>query len=89
MCWLDPAGGDGTKILHLRLKPGDRWLPYTAPQFTHVRQPDTALSGIDCSKGFRTSQYLLGRAWTYVPSAQAYSDRLSAIKDAQQQGLVQ
>ena len=99
MCWLAPNNGDGTKILHLRLTKCDRWLPYTSPQFAHLRQSDTVLPGLECSKGYRTAQYLLSRNWSYVPSEQTYSNdpelahgkwsMAAAVANAKERGLVQ
>jgi hypothetical protein len=89
MCWLDPNNGNGEKVLHLRLTKGDRWLPYTAPQFSHLRQGrvDGVFMGVRPSKGFRLAQYLLSQGWEYVPSPCV--SRLEAIVDAQKNGLVQ
>ena len=101
MCWLDPNGGDGEKILHLRMNPGDRWRPYTAPEFSRLRQPDYSMSKIKLSKGLSTAQTLLKLGWVYIRSNEAnlenprpveLSDSISmtaAIAQAKRLGLVQ
>lgn len=89
MCWLDPNNGNEEKVLHLRLTKGDRWTPYTAPQFSHLRQgrSDVSFMGVKLSKGFRLSQYLLSQGWTYVQSPSTVP--LESIVNAQTFGLVQ
>jgi hypothetical protein len=67
MCWLSKSSGDGEKILHLQISPGQPWRPYTAfPQFS---VPDYQIPG--GSKGWATYQKLLKAGWSLVPSARA------------------
>lgn len=67
MSWLSRFGGDGEKILHLRLGPSDPWQPYTAcPQYA---VPDYPVPG--GSKGWATYQKLMKAGWVLVPTAQA------------------
>ena len=88
MCWLPKFGGGDEKILHLRMKTGDRWLPYTAPEFARYRQPDSSLKpalpgkgkDIPLSKGMPTAQILLNQGWVYIKSDEAYSDNPTEIK---------
>lgn len=67
MAWLAPDFGGGTKILHLRLKPTDRWQPYTA--FPQYAKPDYQIP--NGSKGYATMQFLLKQNWTLVASSEA------------------
>jgi hypothetical protein len=67
MCWLNERGKNGSKILHLQLKPGDPWRPYTACRQFAV--PDHNIPG--GSKGWATYQKLFKAGWTLVPSAEA------------------
>jgi hypothetical protein len=69
MCWLSKFGGNGEKILHLRLKPHEPWRPYTT--FPQLSMPDYQIPG--GSKGWATCQKLLKAQWTLVPSDQASS----------------
>lgn len=96
MSWIDPSCGNGEKILHLRLTKGDRWMPYTAPQFSQLRQgqADVAFMGVRPSKGFRLAQHLLSQGWTYVPSGttvpvDAPCEVAARIANAQTFGLVE
>lgn len=68
MAWL-PIGlsGNGEKVLHLRENIGDAWKPYNQ---TRYKQPDTILSGIKPSQGFRTAQILLKQGWSYVATSE-------------------
>lgn len=77
MAWLPISGTDPTsqKVLHLKLNDSDKWMPYNAPQFNRLRQPDTAIptSHGTPSKGYRTAQILLQNGWKYVQSLEAES----------------
>ncbi|EKQ70293.1 hypothetical protein OsccyDRAFT_0571 [Leptolyngbyaceae cyanobacterium JSC-12] len=64
MCWLDPSGGNGTKILHLRTDAVEGWKPYTSfRQFSVSDHPVP-----NGSKGFATMQALLKQGWRMLPS---------------------
>jgi hypothetical protein len=69
MCWLAKMGGDGEKILHLRLEPNQPWKPYKA--FPMIAVPDYPIPG--GSKGWATYQKLFKAGWTLVSSDQAKS----------------
>lgn len=77
MCWLACAGGDGDKILHLRLQPNQPWQPYTAyPQFS-VADYNVPRG----SKGWATYQKLMKAGWALMPSASNSATReLSAAR---------
>jgi len=62
MSWRSPLGDNGTKILHLRAREGDRWLPYTTSPH---RIPDYQIPG--GSAGWATYQFLLGAGWAIHP----------------------
>ncbi|MBD2022770.1 hypothetical protein H6F43_21540 [Leptolyngbya sp. FACHB-36] len=73
MCWLSASGPNETKILHLRLQPGQPWKPYTAfPQFA---APDYRIPG--GSKGWATYQKLIKAGWALIPTAQAHQALVS------------
>ncbi len=74
MCWLSPSGIDGTKILHIRLQPGQPWKPYTA--FPGLSVADYPIPG--GSKGWATYQKLFKAGWTLVPTASAHEAALVA-----------
>ena len=86
MCWLPKLNGGPEKILHLRMTQGDRWLPYTAPEFARYRQPDSTLKSplpggkdLRLSKGMSTAQILLAQGWVYIKSEEAYSSNPQTI----------
>lgn len=68
MCWLSQSGTDGTKILHLRLAPGQPWQPYTACR--EYAAADYRIPG--GSKGWATYQKLMKAGWTLIPTAEAH-----------------
>ncbi|MCD8486407.1 MAG: hypothetical protein LRZ84_06585 [Desertifilum sp.] len=79
MCWLAPQGGNGHKILHLRLQHHQPWRPYTS--FPHLSVPDYRIPG--GSKGWATYQKLMKAGWDLIPSqsenaVSKHFDRLSA-----------
>ncbi|MGA7933132.1 MAG: hypothetical protein WCA35_06265 [Kovacikia sp.] len=75
MCWLPILGGNGTKILHLRVGLHEVWQPYnTCPQYA---VPDYAVPG--GSKGWATFQKLRLEGWTLIPSDQARTSSFSRI----------
>lgn len=67
MCWLAKFGGNGQKILHLRLEANQPWKPYTL--FPGLAVPDYPVPG--GSKGWATAQKLMQAGWTVIPSDQA------------------
>ncbi|MEG3439046.1 hypothetical protein V0288_18115 [Pannus brasiliensis CCIBt3594] len=67
MCWLSRFGGDGEKILHLRLASNEAWKPYTSmPRYSVPDYKDMPTG----SKGWATYQKLFKAGWTLVPSPQ-------------------
>jgi hypothetical protein len=65
MCWLSRFGGDGEKILHLRLSSHEAWRPYTSlPQYSVPDYRDFP----NGSKGWATCQKLLKAGWQLLPS---------------------
>lgn len=65
MCWLSSLGEDGEKILYLRLKPNESWVPYTSmPKYSVPDYKDFP----NGSKGFATFQKLLRNGWKLIPS---------------------
>ena len=66
MQWRSTSSSQGEKVLHIRVNEGSPWKIYTA--FPEYCQPDLALPGIKCSKGFRTAQHCLGQGFKYVAS---------------------
>lgn len=69
MCWLSKLGDDGEKILHLRTKLSDPWLPYTALLAFSISDYKVPHG----SKGWATYQKLMKAGWTLVPTAQAHA----------------
>ncbi len=64
MCWLSSPTSQGHKILHLQIKPGDAWRPYTS--FPEYAVPDHRIPG--GSKGWATYQKLFKAGWELIPS---------------------
>lgn len=62
MCWMGRPGE--RRILHLRLKPEDVWLPYNHANFDRLRKPDHPIP--NGSPGYATMQSLLKAGWTYA-----------------------
>ncbi len=69
MCWLAQYESDGTKILHLRLKPEQPWKPYTA--FPGLAVKDYPMPG--GSKGWATYQKLFKANWELVSSSETHT----------------
>jgi hypothetical protein len=67
LCWIARFGGNGEKILHLRLEPSQPWKPYTF--FPGLAVPDYPIPR--GSKGWATCQRLLKADWKLIPSDQA------------------
>lgn len=65
MCWLARLGGNGEKILHLRIAPPEPWRPYTA--FPQYAVPDYREA--KGSQGWATYQKLRSKGWILVPSS--------------------